>query len=126
MRKAQCAMAISYCVYMLIAFLTFAILASLAVNLWLIIRRRSQAVVFVRSWKRLTGAEIAGTLAEWPMTDPRWRAVWDLLDMELAAEVETLESVASIDSAMANRVGGRVQVIMALRRQMLAGKKATL
>ena len=117
-------MAVSYYVYMLIPFLTFTILASLAVNLWLIIRRRSQAVVFVRSWKRLTGAEIAGTLAEWPMADPRWRAVWDLLDMELAAEVETLESVASIDSAMANRVGGRVQVIMALRRQMLAGKKA--
>lgn len=77
---------------------------------------------FVRTWKPLPPEQWAAAFRAWPETDPRWRAMWDLLCHHLEAELAGMESIGPDPHAIA-QAAGRLQMLLFLRSQMLNLRK---
>jgi len=75
-------------------------------------------VVFIRTWRATSPEEWAIAFREWPDSDPRWRAVWDLLSHHLEAELAAGEGITGDPHRLA-QWSGRVQMCLFLRSQML-------
>lgn len=73
---------------------------------------------FVRSWKPFDDAELRAALAGWGDTDPRWRALWELLSREVEAELQGLTNVRTDPHELA-RWAGRLEELLHLRTQLL-------
>ena len=79
---------------------------------------QTPALCFVRTWRPLTPEEWAAAFRGWSDSDPRWRALWDLLAHHLEAELGEAQGAPADSHAIAQRIG-RVQTILFLRAQIL-------
>lgn len=77
-----------------------------------------RVIHFVRTWKPMSDAEMIAALGSWNETDPRWRAVWDLLQREYEGELAGFSNVTTEALELA-RTAGRLDMIIQLRRQIL-------
>lgn len=81
-------------------------------------RVQTPTLVFVRTWKPLSPDEWALAFRQWPDSDPRWRALWDMLAFYLEAELgEALGDKTDPHDIV--RRNGRVQMLLFLRAQIL-------
>lgn len=95
------------------------ILVGVAVFMWREARKSPARVTcFVRSWKPFDDAQLRAALSGWNDTDPRWRALWDLLAREVEAELGSLTGVKSDAQELARAVG-RLEELLHLRAQLL-------
>lgn len=83
---------------------------------------QTPALHFQRTWRPMTPAELSAAFVEWSESDPKWRAVWDLLSHHLEAELGTMEGMKSDPYAIA-QANGRLQALLFIRSQMLALRK---
>jgi hypothetical protein len=81
-------------------------------------KRDACATIFVREWPRMDEEQIRKALAGWRETDPKFRAVWDLISTEYEAEMISLASLQPDAKAMLEWKG-RMQMIMLLRDKLL-------
>lgn len=85
--------------------------------------RKTQCVPFVRGWRPLTPAQIAEAMNGWTDSDPRWRALWDLLSTELEGALADLSATGAKPEELA-RWAGRIEMLLHWRAQLLALRRA--
>lgn len=73
---------------------------------------------FVRTWKKLDDAQLRAALGSWNETDPRWQAVWELLQREFEGELAVFSS-GETEALVLARVAGRLDMLLQLRRELL-------
>lgn len=85
----------------------------------------SGRVIFIRAPKRLTKAQIAQALGSLPDDDPRWLAVHQLVDEQMAAAMFDSSSPDLSDSKV-RHAGGRVEALATLKQSLYDARKAPL
>lgn len=86
-------------------------------------KAKGEKPVFVRSWKPLTPEEWVAAFRDWPETDPRWRALWDMLSHHLEIELAGAEGLPA-DPHQIVQWSGRIQTLLFIRGQLLAVRRA--
>jgi len=81
-------------------------------------------VIFVRSPRRLSQEQLALALGSMHDDDPRWIAVNQILDEELAAAVLDSSS-PDLTDAKVRHAGGRVDALSTLKQRLVDERKKT-
>jgi hypothetical protein len=84
----------------------------------------AEARYWVRTWKPYTPEQLAQAFRNWPDTDERWRALWDLHAYHLEAELSTPPPPGT-DTFGAGCWHGRLQAMLFLRSQLLHLRNAS-
>lgn len=82
----------------------------------------SGRVIFIRAPKRLTKAQIAQALGSMPDDDPRWLAVHQLVDEQMAAAMFDSSSPDLPDTKV-RHAGGRVEALATLKQSLYDARK---
>lgn len=80
-------------------------------------------VVFIRTPKRLTAAQVSNALCSMPEDDPRWLALHQVIDEELST---ALYDVTARRSDVRDYDSGRAAAISALKERLLTERKRPL
>lgn len=72
---------------------------------------------FVRAWKPMDDAQLAAALGGWRESDPKWKAMWDVLAREMEAEIQGLTTAKGAEEL--SRVAGRLEMVMLIRQNLL-------
>jgi hypothetical protein len=80
----------------------------------------SGRILYIRAPKRLSRAQIADALASMADDDPRWLAVHQLIDEELATVMFDATDRVSVNREHA---AGQAYVLMALKQRLLDERK---
>ena len=83
----------------------------------------SGRVIFMRAPKRLTKAQIAQALGSMPDDDPRWLAVHQLVDEQMASAMFDSSSPDLPDTKV-RHAGGRVEALATLKQSLYDARKA--
>ena len=73
---------------------------------------------FVRRWTPTTPENMAAAFREWPESDARFRALWDLLSKSIEDELADVEAQTK-STAATQQWSGRLQSLLLLRTQIL-------
>lgn len=82
----------------------------------------SGRVMFIRAPKRLSPAQIAQAMASMSDDDPRWLAINQMLDEELAAAMFDSSS-ADLPDSKVRHAGGQVSALSTLKQKYLDARK---
>ncbi len=80
-------------------------------------------VMFIRAPRRLSVAQLNAALGGMTDDDPRWLAVHQVLDQELAA---AMFDVSAPNSTNRDHAGGRVEALSTLKQRLIDARKAPL
>jgi hypothetical protein len=80
-------------------------------------------VMFIRAPRRLSAAQLNAALGGMDDDDPRWLAVNQVLDQELAA---AMFDVSAPDARNRDHAGGRVEALSTLKQRLNDARKAPL
>ncbi len=85
----------------------------------------SGRVMFIRAPKRLSPAQIAQAIGSMSDDDPRWLAINQLLDEELAAAMFDSSS-SELPDHKVRHAGGRVDALSTLKQKLVDARKVPL
>lgn len=85
---------------------------------WALRRPAVKPIHFVRSWRAMTPAEMHAAFSGWTDSDPRWRAMWDLLSTELEGALADIHNTGASPEQL-GRWAGRIEMLLQWRAQLL-------